>query len=198
MKDPVIKRKDADKAIASARETIDKEFPWIKKSSLLERVYFIGLYAGLRTLAREDDLKNLVLKTYIDAFGERSGDDSFTTTQIGHVYSSMETEILGMRDDPINTSKKHLAALLELVEKLNHRWQHNLRHTEGLLSHLQTIIEKSVVQKPVQTVSRTDRKQYKPLREEWHKLYQELERCLRVVALLETDHHLSSRFNDSN
>lgn len=71
-------RDGVNAAIESADKALhDEGLSWIKKSSLLMRAYYLGVYGALESVADERDLKGLLLRTFTATVFPRSGDDTF-------------------------------------------------------------------------------------------------------------------------
>lgn len=181
----MIQSDEAEAAITAAREALSQNsgFSWIKKSSLVERAYFLGLFSGLGAIAAEDDLNRLGLATLTNTFWCRSGDDTFPTTKIGQAFSLLkgrlhehpETSDRFMIEDAMN--------LREVVTKEERFLQHHLRAIDDVFSRFPSSSSKPTF---------TDDE----LRSEQHRLLETLEPYLRIVALLETDHLLSKRLDE--
>ncbi len=176
---------EARAAITAAREALSQnsEFSWIQKSCLVERAYFLGLFAGLRAIAAEDDLNQLCLTPIINTLGCRKGDDTFPSTKVGQAFSSLKGA-LQERPEPSNPSMiEYVANLREAIREDERFFQHHLRAIDDMFSRFSSSSEKL-------TLTNND------LRSEQYHLLEALEPYLRIVALLETDHLLSNRLDE--
>ena len=86
--------KEVDVAIESAFKTLveDKNFSWIRNSSILKRAYCLGLYAGLRAVTDESNLRELLLEMVRGTMFARSGEDTFGSTRIGRIYNDLKDQ----------------------------------------------------------------------------------------------------------
>jgi hypothetical protein len=181
----MIQRDEAEAAITAARETLSQNsgFSWIKKSSLVERAYFLGLFSGLGAIAAEDDLNRLGLTTIMNTLWCRGGDDTFPSTKIGQAFSLLKGHF---HEHPENSDRfmiEDVANLREVVREDERFLQHHLRAIDDMFSRFPSSSSKPML---------TDDE----LRSEQYRLLEALEPYLRIVALLETDHLLSKRLDE--
>jgi len=174
----MIPKDQVDAAIAAAQESLnaDGDFAWVRKSALMERAYHVGLYAGLRAIAREDDLKGLILRTIVDTMFARGGDDSFNSTPLGKEFNNLKKRLLAGEESTL--PPESTAALTASLEELDRRWNSALTRARGLIGHLQHLIDDRHAD-----TGKDDR-----LRNEYHGLLEELEHVVRLASLLQVDH----------
>jgi hypothetical protein len=174
-------------AIESAARTLaeDKNFSWISRSAYLERAYYAGLYAGLIAVTDESNLDRLVLRMIAGTMHARSWDDTFAFTQIGRLYRELRGQLQCFSDKMFRCGDNQDALFHDNIEQLNclikerdHFWQHHCERSKEFLIELRQIKEELGLNPPSSEF---------PNQRIWGML-EELERVLRVVALLETDH----------
>lgn len=181
-------RNEVNEAIEAADKALhDESFSWIRKSSLYERAYYLGVYTVLESLTDEGNLKKLLLRTLINTIEPRVRDDTFPSTQIGRLYGELRNQVMRFADKSIQCVDEQdvsfddkLKQLDRLIEERDHFWRYHLRGSQELLRDLQNMSEQFGSPDP-------------PERNLMHhRIWETLERLkevLRVVALLETDHH---------
>lgn len=181
----MIQRAEAEAAITAAREALSQNsgFSWIKKSSLVERAYFLGLFSGLGAIAAEDDLNRLGLTTITNTLWCRSGDDTFPSTKIGQAFSLLKRHLHEHPDTSDRFMIKDVPNLREVIRENERFFQHHLRAIDDVLSRFPTSSSEPTF--PADE-----------LRSEQHRLLETLEPYLRIVALLETDHLLSKTLDE--
>ncbi len=176
---------EAKAAITAAEEALSQNsgFSWIKKSALVERAYFLGLFSGLSAIAADDDLKpfdSILIKT----LRYRKGDDTFPSTKVGQAFSSLRGK-LRERPEPSNPSMiEYVANLREAIREDERFFQHHLRAIDDMFSRFSSSSEEP-------TLTNNDLRS-----EQQHRLLEALEPYLRIVALLETEHLLSNRLDE--
>jgi len=78
-----------DALSASASKALEDDFPWITKSAMLERAYFLGVFACLREIAKEDDLKGFLFQNWSYTCNSRAFDDTFSSTRMGKAFETL-------------------------------------------------------------------------------------------------------------
>lgn len=176
MSEQMIEKTAVDLAIAAAQDALANEtgLAWVKKSTLMERAYFMGLLFGLSAIADEGYLsKNLFKPIILGAMYARKADDTFSATTIGRDYEELKEVIY--RDQTLNFDEiKQLAdSLLAHIREQDRRWRYLVEEALSRLNHL--------------TNDARD--------EEIYAIVQDLERCIRQISLLETDHNIWKRLD---
>jgi hypothetical protein len=183
---PMIQKEDTEAAIFAAYETLeqDSDFLWIKKSAILKQVYYFGLYSGLKEIADKDDVNLRICKTLVfHSVGLGSGDDTFTSTDIGKAFQSLEkqfkdyTKCGGINWNCLHDGISQIQNLLK--EREQFLWDH-LKAIDNLFNELWSHCQQQAL-----------------IELEFHSrvfdLLHNLEHYLRGVALLETDHVWSKK-----
>jgi len=174
----MITKDQVDSAIAAAKDALvtDGDFAWVRKSALIERAYYAGLYAGLRAIAHENDLKEMILRSIVDTMFTRGGDDSFDSTPIGREFSTLKQRLLDDKEStfPAETTVRLTASL----EKLDQRWNSVLTQAKRVIGHIQNLAD--------DCHANPEKDDW--LRHEYCGLLEELEHVLRIASLLQTDH----------
>lgn len=181
----MIPKKQVDAAIDSAREAIRPEgdLSWVTRSAQMERAYFAGLYAGLRSIANEDDLRRLVFETITNTMFSRNGDDSFTSTSLGKVFNALQREILDTEREIANPES--IDSLRVGIKEIDHRWKYTVREAEELTELLKRAIQASTVSR---VASPTTEKEEHESRHRCCQMLEHLEECIRFLSLPQTDH----------
>lgn len=116
----------------------------------------------------------------------RSGDDTFASTQIGRLYGELRDQLRQFADKSIRCVDKQdmlfanqFEQLSRLIEERDRFWRHHLRGLQELLRDLQNMSEEFGSPDPAER-NRAHHRIWETM--------ETLERLLRVVALLETDH----------
>ncbi|WP_319587945.1 hypothetical protein [uncultured Desulfobulbus sp.] len=189
----MISKKQVDAAVASAKEAIrpDADLSWVTRSALMERAYFLGLYAGLRSIANEDDLRGLVLKTITNTMFSRNGDDFFTSTSLGKVFNALQHEILYAERQIVNPES--IDSLRVGIEEIDHRWKYNVNEAEELTEALRRTIQASTV---TGVASPTTDREERDFRHRCCQMLQHLEKCIRFLSLPQTDHRKWRSFDE--
>ena len=177
---------EAKAAVSAAREALsqDSGLSWIKKSSLVERAYFLGLLSGLGGITPEHELSQIGLMTPIlETLRCRKGDDTFPYTKIGEAFSSLKGSLQEHPDASSRNLVECILGLRKAIEDDQQLFQHQLHVIDELLSRFPSDSGNP-------TLASRD------LRSEQHRLLEAMEPYLRIVALLETDHLLSKRMEE--
>jgi hypothetical protein len=174
----MISKKQVDAAVAAAKEELnpDGDFTWVRKSALMERAYHVGLYAGLRAIAREDDLEGPMLRALVNTMFPRDGDDSFDSTPLGREFNKLKKRVL---DGEASTLPPEVTdAMTSSLEDLDRRWTSTLSDARRLIVHIQHMLDNRYA----------DTGKDDSLRHEYYGLFQELEHLVRLASLLQVDH----------
>jgi len=181
----MIKKAEVDAAIAAALYALDSksEFAWIKQSSLLERAYHMGLFAGLSGIAKEDHLSNSLVRAIIGTIFPRRADDSFDSTGTGEAFGSLKQHLM-QRDSNHPALLEALQQFADQIDRQDRDWNTRLRDTRQLLEEIRAVnrITRSD-RSAIETAEQRDRQLY-----ETHRLVETLEGLAHYIALLETDH----------
>ena len=189
----MIDKSDVEEALATAERLLAQEsgFAWIKKSSLLERAYFAGLFGGLRGIASEDDIGHILIRAMRNTMFPRSADDSFQSTGTGVLFDSLKGELMSEHLDDA-TLVVAAQRFVEHVEELERELSSRLRRTKDLLDAVQLLSQTSERDEHAEGVV----KQRDRLRLELQRQVEELEQHARHFALVETDHRTWKRLQD--
>lgn len=181
----MIEKPLVEEALAAADRALDEEsgFDWIKKSSLLERAYFAGLFCGLRGIAREEDVGQILFRAISKTMFPRSADDSFLSTRTGALFESLKGELLRQGAD-CSALSEAIHKLAEEVHELDRDWNSRRRHIQAMLEGLATANRISLPDARTQdSAEQRDRQGC-----DTYRLLEELEKFARYIALLQTDH----------
>ncbi|MGQ0658776.1 MAG: hypothetical protein ACT4NU_11905 [Chromatiales bacterium] len=189
----MVGKSEVDAAVAAATRSLAEEpgFAWIKKSGLLERAYFLGLFGGLRGIASEEDIGRILVCAIAKTMFPRSADDSFQSTRTGVLFDSVRRELL--REDVDRAAL--LAAIQRLadhVDALDREWNSRVRHTRMLLE----TGGQSSQATGRDANAEEDAEQRDRQRHENHRWAEELEHFARHLALIETDHKIWKRLEE--
>lgn len=189
----MISKQQVDTAIGAAKEAIrpDADLSWVARSAQMERAYFAGLYAGLRSIANEDDLRKLVLETITNTMFSRNGDDSFTSTSLGKVFSALRCEILDAKRQIANLES--IDSLRVEIEEIDHRWKYTLREAVEQTAALRRAIQASTVAGVASPT--TDQLEHES-RHRCCQMLKHLEKCIRFLSLPQTDHRKWMAFDE--
>ena len=176
-----------DSSIASARQTLKDDLPWIAKSAILERVYFAGVFAGLREIADEDDLKGLVLRNWADTAFKRSFDDTFASTNMGEAFNTLvdclrEREADGI---PANRDTESVSGVMQRLVHAADAHANQIMQKRHDIHDLLDKLQDNIVRC---TSLKLDDPDYRQVVGQQRDILQGLEYCVRIVALLETEH----------
>jgi hypothetical protein len=183
----MIKKAEVDAAIAAARHALDSKpgFAWIKKSSLLERAYYMGLFNGLRRIAKEEHLSNSLLQPILGTFFPRRADDSFDFTGMGEAFESLKQHLM-QRDSDKPALLEALQQFADQIDRQDREWNTRLRHTRHLLEEIRAVNRVTRSDRSaLETAEQQERRLNETLR-----LIESLEELARYIALLETDHRI--------
>jgi hypothetical protein len=213
----MIRKEDIDSVIEAADKAINHErggdFAWISKSAILERVYYLGLYAGLRPIASGNDLDSILRKALLQTMSARKFDDSFGSTPIGacfRVLASLAQKFDDLYErqlasaaqsaatfDWADTTRLHgdvqscLSELIAKAERRDQEWQCVINDTYKGLKTFQALIDQKLSD-AVEAGAAKDpgsNKQDKP--SHYSRLsahLHALQDLTRRIALLETSH----------
>jgi hypothetical protein len=114
MKETKIQQAAVDAAVASADDALANKrgMAWMRKSCLVERAYFWGLYFGLKAIANKDDLQGLLNRAALGALFDREADDTFPSPTIAHDYEALMSALISAlgRLEQIYAVKQRLAS----------------------------------------------------------------------------------------
>lgn len=189
----MIDKSEVNAAVAAATRTLAEEtgFAWIKKSGLLERAYFAGLFGGLRGIASEEDVGHILVRAIAETMFPRSADDSFQSTRTGALFDSVRQELLREHVD----RPALLAAVQRLadhIDALGREWNSRVRHARALFDTAAQSNDATERDKSAQGLAEERHRQ----RDEIHRLVEELEHFARHIALVETDHKIWRRLQE--
>jgi hypothetical protein len=177
-----------DSSIASARKTLKDDLPWIANSAILERVYFAGVFASLREIADEDDLKGLMLQNWADTAFNRSFDDTFASTNMGDAFNTL-VGILKEREAEGIPANRHTESIAGVMQRLAHAAEAHANQIMQTRHDIHDLLDKLQDNIVRCTSLRLDDPDYRQVIGQQHHILQELEYCVRNVALLETEHN---------
>lgn len=181
----MISKEQVNLAVAAANDAIKEgaKFAWIKKSALLERAYHCGLYAGLCRISSEDHLKGFFLHALVNTMYARRGDDTFSSTSIGRAYDVLKRYLL-REHSGFSLLGETCDDLLSQIEKLDELWRSTLNHAKELIGGVKNIQGQSTFRSDGATTHQISDE----MQDQTYRLLEGLEHCLRIIALLETDH----------
>lgn len=168
----MIDLRDAELALNGARSALDNadsNLAWIKKSSLIERAYFLGLEVGLLAVMSEKDTSKMnIMSDIFKTLSPRSADDTFPSTRIGSVFRGLKNK--ARSDDDVRFSTNDLKPLTDAVAEMTSLYRQNRSTVDDILHRFE-----------------------RASLDEQRELLIPLEKFLRVISLLETDHLISAR-----
>ena len=181
----MISKQQVDTAIGAAKEAIQPgaDLSWVTHSAQIERAYFAGLFAGLQSIADDNDLRRLVLETMSNTMFPRDGDDSFSSTPLGRVFSALQREILDAKRQITNLES--IDSLRVGIEEIDHRWKYTVREAEELTEALRRAIQAST---DAGVASPTPDREEHECRHRCCQILEHLEKCIRFLSLPQTDH----------
>jgi hypothetical protein len=190
----MISKQQVDLAIAAAKDatTPGGDFAWIGRSALMKRAYYCGLFAGLRAVAKEDDLEGFLLRAVVETMFTRSGDDSFSSTSLGKVYEELKKYLLErdkyqLQAEPWDGFSAHL-------DELERFWNSVLEHARHLLGEIGRIAQTPNV--PLGGEVDTNNGQNYEMRDQVYSMLEDLEKSIRILSLIETGHNKWKSFLD--
>ncbi len=189
----MIDKSEVDAAVAAATQFLAEEpgFAWIKKSGLLERAYFAGLFGGLRGVASEDDVGHILVRAIAETIFPRSADDSFQSTRTGVLFDSVRGE-LSSEDVERRALLTAIQRFADHVCALDDEWNSRIRHTRMLLD----AVGKSSQATGSDGIAEENLEKRDWQRHEIHQRTEELEQFARYFALVETDHKIWKRLQE--
>ncbi len=188
----MIKKDTVDKAITTAQQALSNTpgLTWIRKSALSERAYFLGLYTGLSGIAKEDLLKRLMIDLVLGTTWQREADDTFESTTIGRNYRGLSDAV--RRKESLGSDFQQMIETLQFdIEQHDRKWHGIIREVQKLMK----IIAEAAIASEQDIVESCDDCHEERRHELW-KLVDYLEPLARLIALLDTDHNLQSRFEE--
>ncbi len=179
-----------DALIASARKTLKDDIRWITKSVMLERAYFLGVFACLREIAKEDDVKGFLFKTWADtAHSRRAFDDTFSSTRMGKAFDTLDRYVNAQtrKQDALESSAEAVSATEALEQLMRGAAYHEdlIRQARAKIEELTVSIGDSICRRG--SPEPADSANHQAVEQQLDVL-RELEHWVRIVALLETDH----------
>lgn len=177
----MIKKSEVDAALAAATRILAEEssFAWIKRTTLQVRAYFVGLYAGLSGIAREEDVRHILIDVLQKTiFWGR--DDSFKSTRTGTLFDSLRQELLREEvDRPALLAA--VQSLADHVDALDGEWNSRTKHARMAFEAAVLWNDATERNKSTQTIAeQRDRQSDKNRR-----LAEELEHVARHIALVD-------------
>jgi len=167
----------------------DANIAWIRKSCLIQRAYFLGLFKGLAAISGEGDIGNLPLHwlTMVDFSG--SADDTFPSTQLGQDFAALGKG-LRLLETGSDMDRPSFETVLRDIDLLDRGWRTCLGRARTLLSETQSAA--SGFRPPIDD-DLPDRKRAGDELGQVHDSLSRLEALVRYMALLETHHEMSKR-----
>ena len=185
-----IDKQTVEKAVSAARSKLeqDSSISWIRSSSSIKRIYYLGLLNGLCEISEEQAVsKELVLSILQDTLWPRGADDSFLSTPVGRIYDDISRRL---NHDEIDS--RFLVASIDQLEtqvsSLCERWQSEASMVKEILQSIRANVANAVHQKNFERVQIG--------RKDLSELLTDLEMPLRAIALLMLDHNLSKRLKE--
>lgn len=170
MSKPIIEKATVDVAVNAALSAFfdDPDLAWIRKSGYMMGAYFWGLYKGLSAIANEDDIDKKVFDIVFSCMWHL--DDSFNYTSIGRDYVALNdiahrNQGIGMNGDDV---KQVAEKLLTNINDKNCCWMGDIQEAQDRLNNL---MDDTKYQEIITQIN-------------------DLERCVRRIALLELDHKI--------
>lgn len=181
-------------AVLAAKESLisDLDVKWIRKSSLLERAYYLGLYKGLISISDSHSLNILLFHALMDTVWERTGDNSFDSTMIGKFFQQMKDDFnVAFTGEKFAT--KSTMDLISQIHSLDNQWRSCVSHALDLLN--QNIKLADEFNRLVESNS-LDQDQHHPFLNKLDPI--RLEEMLKFISLLETSHEFSKKIESQN
>lgn len=180
----MISKQEFESVVTSASDALKPgaDFAWIRESAILERAYYIGLYAGLKAIAQEEDLDRLLRRALFETVFMRSGDDSFSSTPVGKAYEELKKSFLDNKDPEQFTQL--IRALLTKLDEIDRSWNSALFAARRIIEELNRLKTKS----DSANANADSRNLVDEIISEGCRLFEMLEQYLRVVSLIQTDH----------
>lgn len=177
---------ETEALIGSAHTMLD-DHSWIKQSFMLERVYFLGVFAGLRDIAREEDLKGMLIRLWADTAFNRAWDNTFASTEMGRAFVALDHSLHDLASEaaPEGIRADSATEALDTLERTaaSHERQIEVagRHIQELIALIRDGVERC-------TALPTGSGAHRELIGEQFAALRALEYWVRIVSLLETDH----------
>lgn len=186
-----ISDEDVKTAINAARDALMKnsDLAWVRKSSLVERAYFMGLLNGLSAIANDDVTGKLMVQILAGTIFSRAADDTFPSTQLGQDFAALKVGLQSLRTgnglDPSVIEK-----VVSDINLLDREWNGCVKSARSLLADIQSMASEL---RPRSNGDVLDA-------ERAHEEHSQIERrvfavndMVRFIALLKTHHELSKR-----
>lgn len=185
----------AELAINAAQEALanDTNLAWIRKSCLIERAYFLGLFNGLDAIAEENAIGKHLGRIFMLTYWARSADDTFRSTPLGRDFEALKTALLGLETGE-RLDLQVFETVIRDINLVDRAWRERLKHVHELLANTQAVA--SVFRPPIDEDAPERNRVNQELRQ-IHYHVSQLEEMLRFMALLETHHEMSKRLEDA-
>lgn len=179
-------------AVSAAADSLanNPNLAWIRKSSLVQRAYFLGLFEGLTAIAEEDSTGNKLAESLIGSIWSRSADDTFPSTQLGQDFTALK-ERLGRIDNASSFDRPTIDKVITDIKSLNREFRSCVEAARALIGEIE--LEIAGLKPRIDNVARDRKGEHEVLHRIHDRMYY-LEEMMRFMALLETHHELDKRF----
>jgi len=167
----------------------DPDLAWIRKSCLIERAYFLGLFKGLNAIAEEDALGNRLAQFFMKTYWSRAADDTFPSTRLGRDFAALEEGVRRL-DTENDIDQQAIETVIRDIDLLDRQWQECVKRARTFLFEIQSA---SAGFRPRNEDDVLDRKRAGEVLRQNHYRVSELRHLVRYMALLETHHEMSNR-----
>ena len=171
----------------------DTDLAWIRKSCLIERAYFLGLFKGLDAIAEEDALGNRPAQWFMKTYWSRSADDTFPSTRLGRDFAALKKG-LGYLETGNGMDQPAIETVIRDIDLLDRKWRECVKRARTLLAETQSA--GSGFRPPIDD-DIPDRKRAGEELRQIHGRVSALGDMVRYMALLETHHEMSKRLESA-
>ncbi len=182
-------------AINAASDALanDTDLAWIRKSCLIERAYFLGLFKGLTAIAEEDAIGNHPVRFFTQTLWSRSADDTFPSTRLGRDFAALEKGLRRLETGN-GIDQQVIETVIEDIDVLDRKWRECVKTARAFLSETQSV---SAGFRPPNEDDVPDRKRAGEEIRQIHDRVSALVDIVRYMALLETNHEMSKRLESA-
>ncbi len=179
-------------AIRAAADSLanDPDISWVRKSSIFQRAYFLGLLEGLASIAEEDAIGKRFVPLLIGTLRSKSADDTFSSAQLGQDFTALKTSLREIETGS-NWDRHSIDEVNADIDSLDRRFRSCVKHAGTLIGEI--ALEIAGLEPPINSVARDREGEYE-VRSRIHDRMSQLEEMMRFIALLETHHELDKRF----
>jgi hypothetical protein len=180
-------------AISAAADSLanDPDIAWVRKSSLVQRAYFLGLIKGLDAIAEDDAIgKKWPVEIFMSTLWRTSADDTFPSTQLGQDFTALEKGLREIRTKG-NWDRSAIDKVFADIRYLDQRWRSCVESALTLLGKIESA--PAGFKLPIGEGPGGREGESEELIRIQDCMYG-LDKMMRFMSLLETHHELDKRF----